>query len=180
MSLTVTLKGVPEAMQSLKQFSNGIQRTQIRKSLSAAGGVIKAEVIKRSPVRTGTLKKYQIVKTALSKDKAIAYTIVGAKRGVKVAVSANKSGELKVIARFTKKKDGTIAASGAKRLSKAQAAGKQVAYQVPSRYSHLAERKTKYLSHAQASSKHRAAQAAIKKLQQGVEEERRKAASKVK
>ena len=164
-------------MQALKQFSNGIQRTQIRKSLSAAGGVIKAEVIKRSPVRTGTLKKYQIVKTALSKDKAIAYTIVGAKRGVKVAVSANKSGELEVIGRFEKKKDGTIKTTGAKKIAKA---GKNVAYQVPSRYSHLVERKTKYLSHAQASSKHRAAQAAIKKLQQGVEEERRKAASKVK
>lgn len=178
MSLQVTLLGVPEALRALEQFSTSIQRKQTRIALSAAGGVMKAEVIKRTPVRTGTLKKYQIVKTALSKDKSIAYTLVGAKRRVKVAVSENKSGELKVIARFITKKDGTIKASGAKRLSKAEAAGKQVAYQVPSRYSHLAERNTKYLAHSLAACQYRAAEAAIKKLREGVEEERRKAASR--
>jgi hypothetical protein len=179
MSLTVTLEGVPEAIAALDKFSLGIQRKQTRIALSAAGGVIKQEVIKRVPVRFGILKKYQIVKTALSKDKNIAYTIVGAKRRVKVAVSEKKNGELGVIATFQRKKDGALKVSGEKRLVKAETSGKSVAYQVPSRYSHLAERKTKYLAKSLASAQYRAAEAAIRKLKQGVEEETRKAASKI-
>lgn len=174
MKLVVSVVGLGRTIAELKQFGNGFQRLQTRKALAAAGGVIRDEAVKRAPVQTGTLKKNITVKTKVPRDPTKAYALVGAKRGVKVAVTT-KNGAPQVVARFRTKKDGTIAVSGQKKLDKLQASGKQVKYRVPSRYLHLAEKHKRFMAASVAAKGQAAGQAAIDKLNQGVNDEAAKA-----
>jgi hypothetical protein len=175
-TLTITVEGAREARNALGSFSTGVQRVETKKALAAAGGVLKREAVKRAPTQTGTLAKYQTVKTSLNRDQTRAYTLVGAKRGVQVAVTADKkNGGLKVLARWVTKKDGTVSAAPPKRFKKALAAGTKIAYRVPSRYGHLAERKSKFMEKTIAAAQYQAARACIDRMAKGVEEQRAKA-----
>ncbi len=178
-TLTVTVSGAAEARNALAQFGEGVQRVSIKRSLAAAGGVLKREAQKRVPQQTGTLEKYQIVKTSLNRAKTVAYTLVGAKRGVQVAVTEDtKKGGLKVLARWVTKKNGTVSAKSPARFRKAVAAKAKIAYRVPSRYGHLVERGSKFMQKTIASAQHQAAEACISKMRREVNEQRAKAAAK--
>lgn len=176
MSLRVELKGLPETLAAIERVGGKAARKKYtRNALSAAGGVVKPEAAKRAPRDTGTLSKNLIVKTKLRMDDNGGYSIVGARRGVKVAVTQKKGG--KVLATFRKKKDGTIAVTGGKRLDKAVAKGVKPVYRSPSRYLHLVNQGTKrgtrathFMQSAAAAKQAEALARAMAKVKQGLEE----------
>lgn len=166
----VQLNGIPETLDAIERVAGKTARKKYtRNSLSAAGGVVKPEAIKRAPRDTGTLAKNLIVKTKLRQSGEGGYSLVGARRGVRVAVSAKKGG--KVLATFRKKKDGTIAVSGGKRLTKAIAKGAKPILRIPSRYLHLANRRYSFMEAAAVAKRGEAIKKATEKIQQGLAEE---------
>ncbi len=84
MAETVTITGLAELNNRLKELPVKLQKTIIRKSLGASGaaGVIKKAAIANAPVRTGRLKAAAIVKFLRDKsnDTQSAY-IVTFRRG---------------------------------------------------------------------------------------------------
>jgi hypothetical protein len=136
--------GMAEAIAAVRELPERVQRVVIKRGLSASGGILKKEAVKRVPKDSATLEKNLIVKTSLTRDKKRAYSVVGSRRKVKVAIGEkNAKGDIGVVATFRTKKDGTVAASGQKRFDKAVAAGKSLKYRSPSRYIHLVEKKNK-------------------------------------
>lgn len=136
--------GMAEAIAAIRELPERVQRVVIKRGLSAAGGILKTEAVKRVPQDSSTLKKNLIVKTSLTRDKKRAYSVVGSRRRVKVAIGEkNAKGEIGVVATFRKKKDGTTAVTGKKRFEKAIAAGRSLKYRSPSRYIHLVEKKNR-------------------------------------
>lgn len=181
--LQVGLTGLTEALRELRQFPKSVHRKGTRIALSAAAGVMKSDLPKRVPRETGTLAKSMGVRVKVSEETA--YAIVGPKRGIKVAVAANKQRKQVVIARYTKKKDGTTRVTGQRRFDRTKAAGKRIRYRVPSRYAHLVEGGTKrgvkasrYMKRSIEATKGAAESRATEKLRQVVDEEARKAAGR--
>lgn len=163
MNLTVEVQGIPEATAKLDRFGKGVKRKHLRIAVSAGGGVLKPEVIRRAPRDTGTLAKHQIVKAKVTKDGEGAYALVGAKRGIRVVARGSKT-----VATFRTKKDGTVSVAGEKRLKKEQAKGGKLRTLVPSRYSHLAEKKHGYLAKSVVAKKEQVKATVTRKLREGV------------
>jgi HK97 gp10 family phage protein len=182
----IEITGIRESMQALRELGKGTVGRQLNKALSASGGPLKREAVKRVPVDSGSLKKALIVKVKLRRNKESGgYALVGANRRLTFWVRPGAKKPTKIIATFRQKKDGTIAVSGGKRLDAARGAGARVQKRKPSRYLHLVEGGTKrgvkaqrFLAQTITVAGPQAVARFRERLAKGVEEERVKAASK--
>ncbi len=167
--------GMAEAIAAIRDLPERVQRVVIKRGLAASGGILKTETVKRVQQDSSTLKKNLIVKTSLTRDKKRAYSVVGSRRKVKVAIGQkNAKGDIGVVATFRTKKDGTTAVTGQKRFDKAIAAGKSVRYRSPSRYIHLAEKKNRngrFLQKSIAAKGRQAGEAGVAQMQKALGEE---------
>lgn len=167
MPQAMQLTGVREALHNMRELPRGVQIRQLRIALNAAGGILKRYAAASAPKETGLLKQSIVVKVIIpdaSKNTAHhgkpARVIIGPSRKVKRPVHRGAKG---------------LRAITEKRAANLRHQGKAVdKYRKPSRYAHLAHRKTPYLTTAVniagAAAMHKASQ----KLREGVEIERRK------
>lgn len=145
--LTLELKGVPEALAALNQFSNSVRRKHTRISINKGLGILKTEAQKRMPEQTGLSKKWVAVKAGTKKDGSEqVYGRVGVKRGFRHS-SFTAKGKLKFVSENAAKK--------------ASVAGKQTSIRRPSRYIHLVHGGTKSHSITTKSKKALASREAI-------------------
>ncbi len=167
--MKITLHGVPQAVNALRNFTHGVQVRGTRIALNAALGVIKTAAVAnmRQHQDTGLLAKSQRVKVVVPQasrnpahhDKP-AWGLVGAGRGLAGTIS--KRGKAKVL---SAKARVTAKAAGA-RLHRA------------SRYSHFPEEKHRDLARAASSAGGQAQAKFAAKISQFAQAEAAKVASK--
>lgn len=140
--LGVKVEGIDPTLVALASLGKGVAKRQAIKAVSAGAAVIKPEVVKRSPIDTGTLEQSFVVKARTKKRGEGAYALVGANRNI-MRVFIRKGGTRKQVATFKRTRKGETRATGEKRLAKATAAGSKPIKRKPSRYLHLANNGTK-------------------------------------
>ena len=153
------LVGVKEALQNMRDLPAAIQRKHVRIALNAAGGILRRYAAASAPKETGLLKRSQGVKVT-QKRNGQWVLIIGAKRGAKRAIK-----------RVTKTGRTVFHNRKATQLLAGQAGAR---FKSPSRYGHLAHKKTPYLAIAASVAGPAAMLNAAQKLSEGVEIERRK------
>lgn len=163
MSLTfqVDPASLSRTLDALTEFPKALRRKHYRIALSAGGGVFKRLVLPLVPEETGLLRRSMGVKVVIPNNpNKAAVSITGPRRGFKRAVYRTAKGLLRT--------------AGKKRAVTAKK------FRNPTRYAHLAgpRRKSTFMQRAAASGRQEALNKATVKLQEGVEQERRKLAAK--
>lgn len=159
--------------RAMAQLPPRVGFLQLRKAMSAWGGIVKAEAVAQVPQDTKLLKKSLAVGKPIIPDSSWdvrhhgkpAKLFVGPRRRF-VAVTQFrqlKSGRLKASQRIVKLRHGQKLATTAKRAS---------------RYAHLAEMRKPFIGPAQRAGNTRGLAKFKQKLGQGIEEEARKLAAR--
>lgn len=159
--MNVSVLGLAECLAAFEELPMGLQNRHMRIALNAAGGVIRDAAVSNSPEDSGAHKKALQVKVRVpnaSRNRAHhgkpAYAIVGAARhivGVQTFRKSGAKGRIKTV-----------------RLKRGQKLATNV--RRPSRYSHLIERDTRFLSRAVGSAGQLAQNKMVHKLKDGIHE----------
>lgn len=188
MSVTVQVTGVREALNAFRELPRRVRFRHLRIALNAAGGVIRDRAASLARRETGLLSKSIGVKVKIP-DASFnsdhhgkpAYAVIGAKRRAGKIMRVNRRGKLKGITAANRelKAARKSLAGTLTPLKREEAAVKSVlaknagaVYRVPSRYSHLAERKQSFIGAAGRQVQGQAVARISEKLTQGIESER--------
>lgn len=141
----ITVYGVPEAVSAFKELPRSMRNKHMRIAMNAGGGIIRDDMVTRTPVDAGLLKRSYRVKVRvpdasynIAHHGRPAYAVIGPSRNVVGVQTFRKSG-----------KAGKVKLSRVKRVPKLgdffTKTGLKVAtdLQRPSRYFHLVDRGVK-------------------------------------
>lgn len=157
--MTFKVIGVGDCLRAFDELPRTVQNKHMRIGLNAAAGVIRDAAVANAPQDTGLLKRAQKVKVKIpnaSYNRAHhgkpAYAVIGTSRrfvGVQTFKKSGARGKVKTV----RLKGGQGLATTVRRAS---------------RYSHLAERSSRYLSRARNSHGEAAKEKMLNKLRDGV------------
>lgn len=157
--MKVQVLGVKETLETFALLPLSVQNMNMRKAMNAGAGVIRDAAVANAPEDTRLLKRSIKIKVRVpnaSRNVAHhgkpAYGVIGAARrfvGVQTFRKSGKAGKFKIV----RLKPTQRLATNVKRAS---------------RYSHLAERRTRFLSRAAASAGPAAQAKTVTKLREGL------------
>jgi hypothetical protein len=179
-TFTLDQASVNRVLGNLQRVNKGVARKHLLIGLNAAGGPAKAVAQARAARETGLLQKSMIVKVPRDKNTRIPTgVLVGPGRGKGKFVRPNKAGKLKgfgaaqraLVAERKRLASGKIG----KPIQRERAAIKAVAaqftegrYRNPTRYAHLAERKSPAIHAAFRTLQTAGVAKLVQKIEQGI------------